>query len=420
MKTLITNGRIIDPSSGRDEKADLFIEDGKVSSGKAGKDVEVIDAKGCIVAPGFVDLHVHLREPGFEYKETIQTGTEAAAAGGFTSVCCMANTNPVNDQASVTNYIVRKAKESGVVKVFPIGALTKGLAGKELAHMGELKAAGCIAVSDDGKAVQNNYVMRLAMEYAKTFDLLVITHSIDADLTGKGVMNEGALATRLGLPGIPHQAEDIMVARDIYLCELTGARLHVAHVSTAGAVELVATAKKKGLPVTCEVAPHHFTLTDAAVCCYETDAKMAPPLRTQKDIDALKKGLSDGTIDAIATDHAPHALVDKEGEFESASCGVVGLETALGLSLKLVEEGVVTLPRLIELLSTAPSKIAGLGFGSLAKGSAADVVVFDPSTAYTVDPQQFRTKSKNSPFTGMTLKGQVRRTIVDGKTVYTN
>ncbi len=421
MKTLIKNGHLIDPKNKKDGVWDLLIENGRVLDVlKPGKkiDADIVDAKGCIVAPGFVDLHTHLREPGEEYKETIHTGTMAAAAGGFTSVCCMANTLPVNDNASVTRNILKQARETGVVNVFPIGALTLGLKGETLTPMSELKKAGCIALSDDGKAVANAQVMRLAMEYAKSFNLPVITHSIDPVLAGKGTMNEGFTSTRLGLAGIPNEAEDIMIARDIYLAKLTGASLHVAHVSTREGVRQIAWAKKAGLPVTCEVSPHHFTLTDEAIGCYNTHAKMAPPLRSDDDRQALIEGLADGTIDAIATDHAPHGIIDKEIEFGEAACGVVGLETALSLALQLVEKKKITLKRMIELFTINPSKIVFLQKGSLGVGDDADVVVFDPKISYTVDPSRFYSKSRNTPFVGMKVKGKVKYTVVGGKVVY--
>lgn len=421
-KVHIKNGHVIDPASGVDGLFDVILEKGVVSalvkSGSKVEGAEVIDAKGCIVAPGFVDLHVHLREPGFEYKETIATGTQSAAVGGFTSVCCMANTNPVNDAAPITEYILKKAREQGIVNVYPIGALTKKLEGKELSHMGEMKQAGCVAFSDDGKCVGNAQLMRLAMEYARTFEAPVITHSVDPCLSHGGVMNEGFLSTRLGLPGIPNQAEDIMISRDIYLAELTGCRLHIAHVSTAEGVEIVRRAKAKGLPVTCEATPHHFTLTDEAIGNYDTNAKMAPPLRSEADREAIVAGLADGTIDAVATDHAPHAVIDKEIEFATADCGVIGMECALSLTLRLFHTGCLGLKRVVELLSTNPARVVGLPKGSLKVGADADVTVFDPHVVYKIDASLFRSKSLNSPFIGMEVQGRVRHTLVGGKTVF--
>ena len=422
MKLLIKNGHLVDPKNRRDGRFDLLIENRKVRDvlkpGSKITDAQMIDAKGCIVSPGFVDLHVHLREPGYEYKETIRNGTRAAAAGGFTSVCCMANTDPVNDNASVTEYILNKAKEEGVVNVFPIGAVSRGLEGSELSPMGELKKAGCVGFSDDGETVQNSRLMRLALEYAKTFDMPVVSHAICGDLAHGGVMNEGFTSTRLGLSGIPNAAEDIIIARDIHLAELTGARLHLAHVSTSGGVELVRQGKKKGLKLTAEATPHHFTLTDTAVCGYGSNTKIMPPLRSENDRKAIVEGLANGVIDAIATDHAPHAVVDKEVEFDGAAFGIVGLETALSLSLQLVEKKKIPLKKMIELLTVNPAGIVGLKKGGLAVGSDADVVIFNPGVSYKIDPSKFYSKSKNSPFGGMKVKGIVRYTIVGGNIVY--
>lgn len=421
-KTLIKNGLIIDPSQNIEQKGNLLIVGDKIEAiiHEEFDADEVIDAKGKIIAPGFIDLHVHLREPGFEYKETIETGTLSAAAGGFTSVCCMANTNPVNDAASVTDYIKKQSREYGLVNVFPIGALTKGLKGKELSQIGELKKSGCVGLSDDGMCVENPQLMRLAMEYAKSFDLPVLTHSVDPKLCEGRVMNEGFLSTKLGLPGIPNEAEDITIARDIYLAKLTGARLHICHIATAGGVDLVKRAKEAGLPVTAEVAPHHFTLTDEAVNDYDTDAKMMPPLRSEEDRQAVINGLAHGIIDAIATDHAPHAPVDKHVEFEHACCGVVGLETALSLSLELVKQNRLTLMQLIKSLTINPAQIVNLDKGTLKSNTSADVVVFDPDHKYIVDSNLFASKSKNSPFNGRETVGKINYTIVNGEIVYKN
>lgn len=417
----IKNGRLIDPKNNRDGFFDLVIERGRVTQiSKKGSKVDnadVIDAKGMIVAPGFIDLHTHLREPGFEYKETIESGTKAAAAGGFTTICCMANTDPVNDQASVTETILKHASERGVVRVLPIGAVTKGLQGKELAAIGELKKAGCVALSDDGMCVENSHLLRVAMDYAKSFDLPIFTHAIDPCLASGGVMNEGALATRLGLRGIPNAAEDHMIARDLYLAELTGCQLHICHVSTAEGVDLVLRAKAKGLRVSCEVTPHHLALNDERIRDYDTDAKMMPPLRSEKDRQALVTALQKGFIDAIATDHAPHAVIDKEVEFDCAACGVIGLETALGIVTQYIDKS-FDLSKLIACLTMQPAGILGIESGGLAKGNAADVVIFNPAETWVVEPQHFHSKSKNSPFKGMKLTGRVRYTLVEGKIVY--
>ncbi len=425
MSILIKGGRIIDPSQGIDEKGNILIENGKIKSfpktaKKFEKDskVKVIDAKGKVVSPGLVDIHVHLREPGFEHKETISSGCKSAAAGGFTSIVCMPNTNPVNDNASVTEYILLKARTEGIVNVYPIGAITKGEMGETLAQIGEMYEAGCVGVSDDGMPVMDSKVMRHAMEYVQAFDIPVISHAEDKNLSGTGVMNEGEVSTQLGLVGIPCASEDVMVSRDIMVAELTGARLHICHVSTAGSVRLIKAAKKRGVKVTAEVTPHHFILTDEAVNEYDTNAKMNPPLRGKKDRKAVIEGLKDGTLDAIATDHAPHSEDEKKVEFDLAPFGIVGLETALPLSLKLVEDGVLTLSQMISKLTDSPSKILNLGKGTLEIGCAADVVIFDPEKEITIERNKFHSKSKNSPFHGWSLKGLVEHTIVDGKVVY--
>jgi len=422
---LIKGGRIIDPSQGIDGKGNVLIENGKIKSyPKTTKkyendlDVKVIDAKGNIVSPGLVDIHVHLREPGFEHKETIRTGCESAAAGGFTSIVCMPNTNPVNDNASVTEYILLKARTEGIVNVFPIGAITKGELGETLAQIGEMYQAGCVGVSDDGMPVMNSKVMRHAMEYVQAFDIPVLSHAEDKDLSGSGVMNEGEVSTQLGLAGIPCASEDVMVSRDITVAELTGSHLHICHVSTAGSVRLIRAAKKRGVKVTAEVTPHHFTLTDEAVGRYDTNAKMNPPLRGKKDREAVIEGLKDGTLDAIATDHAPHSEDEKKVEFDLAPFGIVGLETALPLSLKLVEDGALTINQMISKLTNSPSDVLNLGKGTLKIGDDADVVIFNPDQEITIDREEFHSKSKNSPFDGWKLKGKVNYTIVNGEIVY--
>ncbi len=425
MSILIKGGRIIDPSQRIDTKGNILIEKGKIKSHpkttkKFEQDsrVKVIDAKGKVVCPGLVDIHVHLREPGFEHKETISSGCKSAAAGGFTSIVCMPNTNPVNDNASVTEYILLKARTEGIVNVYPIGAITKGEMGETLAQIGEMYEAGCVGVSDDGMPVMNSKVMRHAMEYVKAFDIPVISHAEDKNLSGNGVMNEGEVSTQLGLAGIPCASEDVMVSRDIQVAELTGSRLHICHVSTAGSVRLIRAAKKRGVKVTAEVTPHHFILTEEAVNRYDTNAKMNPPLRGKKDRDAVIEGLKDGTLDAIATDHAPHSEDEKKVEFDLAPFGIVGLETALPLSLKLVEDGVLSLNEMISKLTDAPSNVLNLGKGTLKTGETADVVIFDPDQDVTIDKENFHSKSKNSPFIGWKLKGKVNYTIVNGKIVY--
>jgi len=443
MKLLIKNGRVIDPAQNRDGIFDILCVDGKVHRvekkisllgsdenpaqpvrgagvrGAPEAPPTIIDAKGLVVAPGFIDLHTHLREPGYEYKEDLKSGTEAAAAGGFTTVLCMANTQPVNDNAVITEFIVRKAREVGLVRVVPVGAISKGLEGKSLAEIGQMADAGIIGVSDDGRCVMDSALMRKAMQYARGFNLLVISHAEDEDLSGPGSINEGLVATELGLPGSPNAAEEIIVARDIALAELTRARLHVAHLSTRGSLDLVRAAKKRGVAVTCEVTPHHLMLTDEAVRGYRTEASMRPPLRSAEDVAALRKGLKEGVIDAIATDHAPHASFEKEVEFVKAAHGLVGLETALPLCLKLVEEKVIRLPDLVSLLSTRPAKIAGFkGRGTLKVGSEADVTIFDPEEKRKIDASRFRSKSRNTPFDGWSVKGRVHYTLVAGKVVY--
>jgi dihydroorotase len=419
VKLLIKGGRVIDPSQQIDRNADLLIEDGRV---KAIEDslsddrAEIFDANGLVVAPGFIDLHVHLREPGEEYKETIASGAAAAIAGGFTSICAMPNTNPVNDNASVTRFIVDKAHEAGLARVYPIGAITRGSKGEELAEMAEMKDAGAIAVSDDGRPVMNSQVMRHAMEYARDHGLVVVDHPQDLHLSASGVMNEGRYSTLLGLKGMSGAAEENHVARDIVLAELTGARVHIAHISAAGSVEMVRRAKANGVQVSCEVTPHHLALTDAAVQGFDTNTKMSPPLRSEQDRAALLEGVRDGTIDAIATDHAPHHSDEKMLEYDRAPFGVVGLETALGVALTVLHhESAVPLTRIVEMLTTGPARAFSLPVGTLAIGSPADITVFDPALEWTVDPQRFRSKSRNTPFAGWKLRGRVSRTFMAGR-----
>lgn len=421
MTLLIQGGHVIDP--GRvNGVADVLINNGTIAAVGPNLAVPagatVIPAAGQLVVPGFVDLHVHFREPGFEYKETIQSGTDAAVAGGFTSVCAMPNTNPVNDNQAVTELMLERAKAAGTARLYPIGAITKRSEGKELAEIGDLRRAGCVAISDDGKPVMNSLVMRRAMEYARAFDVPVVDHCEDLHLSEGGCMNEGVISTELGLPGIPSAAEDVMVARNVSLAELTGARLHLAHISTAGSVRMVREAKARGLKVTAEACPHHFTLTEEVTRGYNTHAKMNPPLRTSLDVQAIKEGLRDGTIDVIATDHAPHATQEKQQEFTEAPFGIVGLETALPLTLALVEEGVLTLESAVDKLSTAPAKAFSLNAGTLAVGAPADVAIVDADQEWHVDPSRFRSKSRNTPFAGWKVKGRVTTTIVSGRVVY--
>jgi dihydroorotase len=417
----IAGGHVIDP--GRfNGMADVLIDEGRVVA--VGSHLTVpagavkINATRRLVLPGFVDLHVHFREPGFEYKESIQSGAAAAVAGGFTSVCCMPNTNPVNDNQAITELMLDRARAAGLANVFPIGAITKGSEGKELAEIGDLRRAGCVAISDDGKPVMNSLVMRRAMEYALAFDVPVVDHCEDLHLAEGGCMNEGAISTELGLPGMPAAAEDVMVARNVALAELTGARLHLAHISTEGSVRMVREAKSRGLKVTAEACPHHFTITEETVRGYNTYAKMNPPLRTWKDVQAIKEGLRDGTIDVIATDHAPHATQEKQLGFTEAPFGIVGLETALPLTLALVDEGVLSLESAVDKLSAAPAKAFGLAKGTLAVGADADVAIVDQQEQWEVDPTKFRSKSRNTPFAGWKVKGRVTTTIVGGRVVF--
>ncbi len=422
MNFLIKGGRVIDPSQGIDDTLDVVVENGTVKElGKgltAPAGAEIIDANGKYVVPGLIDMHVHLRDPGLEYKEDIVSGTKAAVAGGFTSLACMPNTKPAIDNKAVASYIINKAKTEGFCNVFPVGTITQGMSGDRLAEMGELKEAGCVAVSDDGKPVKNSELMRRALEYANGMGILVISHAEELELVGEGVMNEGFTSTELGLKGIPRVAEDIATAREIMLAEYVGAPVHIAHVSTAGAVRIIREAKARGVKVTCETAPHYFTLTDDAVRGYNTNAKMNPPLREAADVSAIKQGLQDGTIDAIATDHAPHHLDEKDLEFNEAMNGIIGLETSLPLSLGLVREGVLTLQQLVEKMSFNPSNILDINRGSLKVGSVADITVIDPDKTWTVVAEQLASKSKNSPWLGEPMTGAAACTIVGGKVVF--
>lgn len=432
MRTLIRNGRVVDPGN-IDGIMDILVENGKISkiidrtpstSGlpsdgdTAGKDPDrIIDADGKFVTPGLIDMHVHFRDPGYEYKETVETGCMAAAAGGFTTVCPMPNTHPINDNSQVTRYILKKAALADSVKVLPVAAVSIGSLGKALCEYGELKAAGAVAISDDGNPVLNGELLRRAMEYAGLFELFVISHCEEVDLAAGGVMNEGPVATRLGLRGIPNATESIHVMRDIAICELTHTRLHIAHVSTRESVHAIRDAKKRGVPVTAETAPHYFTLTDAAVENYNTHAKMNPPLRSESDREAILEGLSDGTIDAIATDHAPQSVIEKDVEFDRAANGIIGLETSVPLCLKLVDQGVLTLAQLIEKMSTNPGRIIGHK-NRIAVGSPADLTLLDTEITYTVDAKQFKSLSRNTPFDGWGMKGKAVLTMVDGKVVF--
>ena len=414
MKIYLKNGRLLDPVSGKDESKEILIVDGRIESMKdkisADSSSKVIDLKGKIIAPGFIDMHVHLREPGFEHKETIETGCLSAAYGGFTAVCCMPNTNPAIDDESVVRYIHEKGKTvcEGVVDVYPIAAATKGREGKELAPMAELAHAGAVGFTDDGAPISSAEVMRRALEYSSMYGLPIIQHAEESTMTHGGSMNEGVVSTTLGMPGIPPIAEELMIARDLILLRYTPkARYHVAHVSTRDSVEHVRRAKAQKLNVTCEVTPHHFTLTDVIVGSFDTNTKMNPPLRTNDDVQAMKQGLKDGTIDVIATDHAPHTIDEKEVEYTQAPFGIVGLETALGLSIaELVEQGYLTLAQLIEKLSTNPRRICSLPVIKIQEGEMANLTLFDPACEWIVNIQEFKSKSKNSPFDGRKLKGK--------------
>ena len=422
MRLLIKNGLVIDPSRQYQEKADVLIEGDKIAGVFPSIEIdntEVLDATGLVVAPGFIDLHTHLREPGREDKETIETGSKAAVQGGFTSICCMPNTQPINDNATVTHYILSRAKSIGLVNIFPIGAITRESKGEQLAEIGEMYKAGIVAISDDGRPVSNSLVMRRAMEYAKSFGLPVVDHCENKDLAAGGVINEGYYSTLLGLKGMSHLAEEMDVQRDLMLAEATGAHIHIAHLSTAGSLELVRQAKQKGVKVTCEVTPHHFTLTDSAVIDFDTNTKMNPPLRTDHDVRALIEGIADGTVDAIATDHAPHHADEKALEYDRAPFGIVGLETAVSLSLdRLYHKEKISLMRIVELLSTAPARIFNINRGSLFVGAQADVTIFDPELKTSVNPALFCSKSRNTPFANWQLQGGVINTIVNGRVVY--
>jgi dihydroorotase len=423
MRLVLKGGRVIDPSQGIDDRLDVLIEDGRITklarplTGRG----RSVDVRGLVICPGFIDLHCHLREPGREDKETIATGTRAAAAGGFTAVCAMPNTDPVNDRAGITRAILDRARADGVVRVHPIGAITRGSLGEELAEYGDLREAGCVAVSDDGRPVASARVMRRALEYARAFDLTVIDHCEEPTLAHGAAMNEGTVSTLLGLRGAPAAGEAIVVERDVLLAELTGGKVHIAHASAAASVDAVRRGKARGVRVTAEATPHHLLLVDAAVkdSGYDTSTKMNPPLRAEADRQALIEGLRDGTIDCIATDHAPHTVDDKKVEYDQAAFGVVGLETAVSLCLdRLVGAGILELAQLVSLLSTRPARVLGLPGGTLAPGSPADVTVLDLDRRVQVDPARFQSKGRNTPFAGWTLKGGPVLTVVDGRVVF--
>lgn len=425
MRLLIANGYLIDPSQGVNTGRNLLIEDGRVAGlldrgDGVPEGAEVLDATGLVVAPGFIDMHVHLREPGQEYKETIRTGAAAAVAGGWTSVCAMPNTDPINDSPAVTRFIIEQAERAQLANVFPIGSITKGSKGTELAEMGEMKDAGIVAISDDGRPVPSAGMMRRAMEYARGFGLTVVDHCEDKTLAAGGSMHEGRWSLLLGLRGIPAAAEEMDAVRDCALAELTGARVHLAHVSTRGALEAVRRAKTAGLNLTCEVAPHHWALTDEAVEGYDTNTKMNPPLRSRDHVEAILEGLRDGTIDAIATDHAPHHADEKALEYDQAPFGITGLETGVGLALdRLVHEGTISLERLVELCSTNPARIFNLAErGTLRNNSRGDVTILDPDLTWTFDASRSKSKSRNTPFDGWTLRGAAVATIVGGRILY--
>jgi dihydroorotase len=424
MKLLIANGYVIDPATQVNAGKNVLIEDGRVvglvdRSEPAPEDAKLIDATGLVVAPGFIDMHVHLREPGQEYKETIATGASAAVAGGWASICAMPNTDPVNDNPAVTRFVIEKGLAAKLANVFPIGAITKGSAGKELAEMGEMKDAGIVAVSDDGRPVPAPGMMRRALEYANGFDLTVVDHCQEPSLSAGGVMHEGRWSLILGLRGMPAAAEEVDAVRDSVLAKLTGARVHLAHVSTRGAIDAVRRAKDAGIRVTCEVTPQHWTLTDEAVAEYDTNTKMNPPLRTEEHVVAIIEGMQDGTIDAIATDHAPHHLDEKGLEFDQAPFGITGLETAVGLAFDLVQQGVISLERVVEMCATNPARIFGLqDRGSLHSGAHADITILDPQLEWVFDVRKSKSKSRNTPFDGRAMQGAAVATIVGGRLVF--
>jgi len=422
---LIKGGDVVDPARGTIEKLDIIIEDGKVSkilpSGELKKvdpKTAVIDASGKIVVPGLIDMHTHLREPGHEYKETIASGGIAGVAGGFTGLACMPNTDPSNDNSSVTEFILRQARKADTLRIYPIAAITKGRKGEILTEFGDLRLAGAVGVTDDGSPVSNSQVMRRAIEYARYHNLVVISHCEDLELSAGGVMNEGLISARIGLSGIPSISEEIIVEREISLAKFTGCPVHIAHVSTAGSVQKIRRAKEDGIPVTAETAPHYFSLDHTAVIGYNTNTKMNPPLRSMEDVQAIKQGLAENVIDVIATDHAPHSPLEKEVEFDKAAFGIIGLETAVPLTLELVREGVLSLPAAIKKLTLAPAAILGVSGGFLKEGEAADLAIIDPEQEYNLKEKDIMSKSKNSPFIGKKLKGRNFLTMVEGRIVW--
>ncbi len=421
MKILIKGGRIIDPANQIDMLGDILIDDGliiKVAKSLSTSDAEILDVEGMVVCPGFIDMHVHLRDPGLEYKETIATGVRAAAVGGFTTICSMPNTYPVCDNRAVASYIIDASKRQNLVNVYPIGCITKGQEGREITEMAALAEAGCLGISDDGKSVMNAEVMRRALEYASMFELLVISHCEDMNLSEDGQMHEGYYSTSFGLRGIPAIAEDVMVARDIMIANMTGGNLHIAHLSAAGSLQLIREAKMMGIKVSCEVTPHHLTLTDQELSTYDTDYKVNPPLRSQEHVEALIAGLRDGTIDCLATDHAPHEIEAKDCEFNLASFGISGLETAIPVVFgELVNSGLVDLPTVVKAWTVGPARVLGLDRGTLTPGKIADITVIDLSESRKVDPQSFQSKGKNTPYKGRIFRGWPYATIVNGRVI---
>jgi len=424
--TWIKGGRVVDPRGGWEKSLDIVINKGKIDKilppgtfhPPTNRETRQLDVSGMVITPGLIDMHVHFREPGEEYKETIATGSKAAAAGGFTAAACMANTNPVNDSRAVTEFMIEQARKANLIRVYPVAAVTKGLRSEALTDFGDLKRAGAVAVSDDGRPVVNSELMRRALEYAHSFNLAVISHCQDLDLSHHGVMHEGAVSAKLGLRGMPAASEEIMVVREILLAKLTGCPVHIAHVSTEGSVAFIRQAKDQGIPVTAETAPHYFSLDHRTVLGFNTNAKMYPPLREPKDVEAVKKGLSEGAIDAIATDHAPHSPIEKDVAFDKASFGIIGLETALPLTLQLVREGVMDLPSAIGKLSCNPADILSIKGGTVEEGKEADLTVIDLNKEYVVAKEDFKSKSHNSPFIGWSMKGKAMLTMVGGRIVW--